>query len=331
MNIVSCGGGHGLFQTLRSLQCADCDITAIVGVADDGGSSGRIRQELKQVPPGDLRMAIAALTPSAPQGEVDWEAALQHRFGGHGALAGHAVGNLLIAGLTDTLGGLVPALDAVVELVGARGRVLPVCTYPLIIEADVAGLEADDPRIVSPIRGQVAVASTTGSVRRVRLVPPNIPIAEDARLAIAAADIITLGPGSWFTSVIPHVLVPGFVEEVNRSQAHKILILNLTAQPGETTGFSAERYLHTLIQHAPDMRIDSVLIDEHAVISERERSQIQATAAHLGATVEYRDIAEKDEYGVVTDRHDPHLLGLALRGMIAQKKGEHLDTYGIQQ
>ncbi|MDY6050253.1 MAG: uridine diphosphate-N-acetylglucosamine-binding protein YvcK [Corynebacterium sp.] len=319
MRIVSCGGGHGLFQTLRALErggeagSCDCEITAIVGVADDGGSSGRIRQELKQVPPGDLRMAIAALTPPPVKGGVDWEKGLQHRFSGHGALAGHAVGNLLIAGLTETEGGLVAALDAVVRMVGAHGRVLPVCTYPLIIEADVAGLDPADSRIVSPIRGQVAVASTTGSVRRVRLVPPNIPIAEEARAAIASADVITIGPGSWFTSVIPHVLVPGFVDEVNRSAARKILILNLTAQPGETTGFSAERYLHMLIQHAPQLRIDTVLIDAHAVVSERERIQIGATAAQLSATVEYRDVAEKNEYGVVTDRHDPRLLGIALR------------------
>lgn len=168
--ITSLGGGHGLFQTLRAARsCGPEMVNAIVTVADDGGSSGRIRHELGQIPPGDLRMALAALTSDDGEGE-QWERLLQHRFGGHGALAGHALGNLLIVALTDILGTSQNALDRVAELAGSKGRVLPVCVEPLDLEAEVSGLDKD-PRLMRQVRGQVAVAATPGQVRRVRLIP----------------------------------------------------------------------------------------------------------------------------------------------------------------
>lgn len=148
--ITSLGGGHGLFQTLRSARSLNIEhITAVVTVADDGGSSGRIRRELGQSPPGDLRMALAALTRDEPDGHL-WEGVLQHRFGGTGALAGHAVGNLLLSGLTEYFGSQVQALDFVARTANCQGRVLPVCEQPLDIEADVSGLD-DDPRIMLPV------------------------------------------------------------------------------------------------------------------------------------------------------------------------------------
>ena len=184
--VASLGGGHGLFQTLTAVRLLHPDtITAIVTVADDGGSSGRIRRELGQIPPGDLRMALSALAPRDDEGRM-WEATLQHRFGGSGALAGHAVGNMLIAGLYDILQSEVAALDVVAKLIRAEGRVLPVCEQPLEIEAEVGGLDAD-PRIVRQVRGQVAVATTVGSVRRARLVPENAVACEEAMTALQDA------------------------------------------------------------------------------------------------------------------------------------------------
>ncbi|WP_075726286.1 gluconeogenesis factor YvcK family protein [Corynebacterium aquilae] len=316
-SLAALGGGHGLFQTLRAARYLDLpDITAVVTVADDGGSSGRIRRELGQIPPGDLRMAIAALSADSPDGRL-WEEVLQHRFGGHGALAGHAVGNLLIAGLTDVLGSRVAALDRVAELARCRGRVVPVVDQPLDIEADVSGLD-DDPRIMRPVRGQVSVASTPGRVRRVRLIPDSPRACPDAVDAIMRADMVTLGPGSWFTSVIPHVLVDDVVQAIARSQALKVVVLNLMSEPGETAGFSAERHIHMLAQHAPALRVDRIVVDSNAIPSTSERTHLARAAAGVGASVCMHDVAEMDASGALTGRHDPVKLARALAAECAR-------------
>ena len=207
--IVALGGGHGLYATLSAARRLTPYVTAVVTVADDGGSSGRLRSELDVVPPGDLRMALAALASDSPHGQL-WATIIQHRFGGNGALAGHPIGNLLLAGLNEVLADPVAALDELGRMLGLKGRVLPMCPIALQIEADVAGLDSD-PRMSRVIRGQVAVATTVGKVRRVRLSPGNPPATRQAVDAIMAADLVVLGPGSWFTSVIPHVLVPKLV------------------------------------------------------------------------------------------------------------------------
>ena len=204
--IVALGGGHGLYATLSAARRITPHVTAIVTVADDGGSSGRLRSELDVVPPGDLRMALAALASDSPHGRL-WATIIQHRFGGSGALAGHPIGNLMLAGLSEVLADPVAALDELGRILGVKGRVLPMCPTGLSIEADVVGLEAD-PRVSRAIRGQVAIATTVGKVRRVRLLPSDPPATRQAIDAIMNADLVVLGPGSWFTSVIPHVLVP---------------------------------------------------------------------------------------------------------------------------
>ncbi|AKE41286.1 UPF0052 protein ML0564 [Corynebacterium kutscheri] len=309
--VASLGGGHGLFQTLRAIRHLSPEaITAIVTVADDGGSSGRIRRELGQIPPGDLRMALSALAPMTDEGLM-WEETLQHRFGGHGALAGHAVGNLLLAGLYDVLGSEVKALDTVAQLINAQGRVLPVAEQPLDIEADVAGLD-DDPRIMRQVRGQVAVASTPGSVRRVRLIPENPPACLDAISAIHNADMVTLGPGSWFSSVIPHILVPGIVEALEQTQALRVVILNLTSEPGETTGFSAERHIHILRQHANTLTADLVVADATAISNESDRRYLEKAAESIGAKIVFHDLSIIDDNGLPTALHDPIKLATAL-------------------
>lgn len=312
-SIVALGGGHGLYATLRAARRLSTDVTAVVTVADDGGSSGRLRSELGVIPPGDLRMALAALAADDPRTQL-WTELIQHRFGGTGALAGHSVGNLVLAGLTEVLGDPVRALDEVAEVLGVRGRVLPMSPVALEIEADVSGLEAD-PRVVRPIRGQVAVATTPGRVRRVRLFPPDPPACADAVDAIMRADLVLLGPGSWFTSVIPHVLVPELLDALIETSARRALILNLAPEPGETTGFSAERHLHVLAQHAPDFRVESIVVDAGAVGADSEREYVARAADRLGARATFAEVAVPG-----TERHDPELLALALDRVLGQAR-----------
>ncbi|OBK12222.1 hypothetical protein A5636_12515 [Mycobacterium asiaticum] len=307
-SIVALGGGHGLYATLSAARRLTPYVTAIVTVADDGGSSGRLRSELDVVPPGDLRMALAALASDSPYGRL-WATILQHRFGGNGALAGHPIGNLLLAGLSEVLADPVAALDEIGRILGVKGRVLPMCPIALQIEADVSGLESD-PRMFRVLCGQVAIASTPGKVRRVRLLPADPPATRQAVDAILSADLVVLGPGSWFTSVIPHVLVPGLVEALQATAARRALVLNLVAEPGETAGFSVERHLHVLAQHAPGFTVDDIIIDSERVPSDRERDQLRRTATLLQAEVHFADVARPG-----TPLHDPGKLAAVLEAV----------------
>src|ERR1700761_2802737 len=198
---------------------------------------------------------------------------------------------------------------------GVRGRVLPMCPIALQIEADVSGLETD-PRMFRVIRGQVAIATTPGKVRRVRLLPGDPPATRQAVDAIMSADLVVLGPGSWFTSVIPHVLVPGLASALRATTARRALVLNLVAEPGETAGFSAERHLHVLAQHAPDFTVHDVIIDAERVPSEREREQLRRTANLLDARVQFADVARPG-----TPLHDPGKLAAALDGVGGRDTG----------
>ncbi|HEY0639608.1 MAG TPA: uridine diphosphate-N-acetylglucosamine-binding protein YvcK [Pseudonocardiaceae bacterium] len=304
MRAVALGGGHGLHATLSALRLLTGDVTAVVTVADDGGSSGRLRRELGMLPPGDLRMALAALADV----RAPWVDVFQHRFRGDGALAGHAVGNLLLAGLVDVLGDPVAALDAAGELLGVRGRVLPMCTGPLDIEADVTGLNGD-PGAVRRIRGQVAVATTPGRVQRVRLSPAEPVACEQAVRAVAEADLVVLGPGSWFTSVLPHLLVPELHRALVTCRGVRVVVLNLVPQPGETGGFSPEQHLHVLSGHAPDLTIDAVLADDDAVSTpERLSRAVRA----LGGRMYLDRLAA----GGTRDRHDPGALAGLFRKVL---------------
>jgi uncharacterized cofD-like protein len=308
--VVALGGGHGLAASLAALRRLTPEVTAVVTVADDGGSSGRLRRELGALPPGDLRMALAALAGDDDWGRT-WADVLQHRFGGTGALAGHPVGNLLLAGLAETLGEPVPALDMVARMVGAVGRVLPMSPQPLEIAADVTGLDDADPGRVRRIRGQVAVATTVGHVASVSLVPPAPPACPEAVHAVEAADLVVLGPGSWFTSVLPHVLVPGLREALAATPARRVVALNLAAQPGETAGFSPQQHLEVLAAHAPGLRVDAVVADTDAVSDARG---LMAGVSALGARLVLAPVAAGDG----TPRHDPERLAAAYRQVLEE-------------
>ena len=291
--VVALGGGHGLSASLQALRQVTPHLTAIVTVADDGGSSGRLRDELGVLPPGDLRMALAALA-GDQEWERTWEQLLQHRFGGDGPLAGHAVGNLLLAGLTSSTGDAVQALDHTARLVGAVGRVLPMSCTPLEIVADVEGS-------AEQVRGQVAVATTPARVTAVHLRPSDPQACAESLQAVLDADWVVLGPGSWFTSVLPHLLVPGLRDALVRTRARRLVCLNLAAQDGETSGFTPEAHLEALHSHCPDLRLDVVLADRHATGDPRG---LMLAAAAAGAELRLADVARDDG----TPRHDPERL-----------------------
>ncbi|MGW5051712.1 gluconeogenesis factor YvcK family protein [Actinokineospora sp. NPDC004072] len=313
MRAVALGGGHGLQATLGALRAITDDITAVVTVADDGGSSGRLRRELGLLPPGDLRKALTALA-----GPDAWRTVFEHRFGGTGALAGHAVGNLVLAGLLEVLGDSVAALAEAGRLLGVTGRVLPMCTEPMDIEADVTGLD-EDPATVRRIRGQVAVATTPGRVHRIRLCNARrrgeLPTAcPDAVTAVREADLVLLGPGSWFTSVLPHLLVPELHDALVETAATRVVVLNLVPQAGETAGFSPEQHLDVLCEHAPGLRVDAVVADADAVPTP---DRLRRAAGALGATAWLDSVTN----AAAPERHDPAALGATLARAIAAVRG----------
>ena len=308
--VVALGGGHGLAAGLSALRRVSSQLTAVVTVADDGGSSGRLRTELHALPPGDLRMALAALVSDDARGRT-WARALQHRFGGEGPLAGHAVGNLLLAGLAECTGDPVAALDLTAELVGAVGRVLPMSPVPLEIVADVR-IPARRHGALREVVGQVAVATAIGEVTAVRLRPADPPACEASVTAVREADWVVLGPGSWFSSVLPHLLVPGLRAALVGTHARRLVCLNLAAQDGETEGFSPQAHLQVLSTHAPDLRIDVVLADRAAVA---DVPALTEAAAALGARLVLADVALGDG----TARHDP----ARLAGVYAELFARH--------
>ena len=308
--VVALGGGHGLSSSLQALRQITPHLTAVVTVADDGGSSGRLRDELGILPPGDLRMALAALASHDEWGQT-WERALQHRFSGDGPLSGHAVGNLVLAGLTESTDDPVLALDLTAKLVGAVGRVLPMSCAKLEIVADVVGLDPRRPTAQTEVVGQVAVATTAGRVVEIRLQPGDPEACVEALEAVRAADWVVLGPGSWFTSVLPHLLVPGLRDALVETSARILVCLNLVAQAGETAGFSPEEHLQVLADHAPELQVDVVLADEFAVGDARG---LMAAAEACGARLILSSVARSDG----TPRHDPDRLAAALALIVTE-------------
>jgi uncharacterized cofD-like protein len=313
--IVAFGGGHGLSASLQALKRVSNRLTAVVTVADDGGSSGRIRSELGALPPGDLRMALAALAGEDDWGSL-WADVCQHRFGGDGTLQGHAVGNLILTALADITGDPVAALDAVGRLLHTAGRVLPLAAAPLEIVADVVGADPDDPAATTEVRGQVAVATTTGRVVAVRIEPAEPAGCSEAVHAVHEADWVVLGPGSWFTSVIPHLLVPDMAKAIAGSRARRLVTLNLSPQPGETDGFSPATHLEVLAAHAPELELDVVLADERTV--GRAEGELRDAAAGFGAELVIERVARSDG----TARHDPVQLAAAYHHIFTTLGGE---------
>jgi uncharacterized cofD-like protein len=296
--VAALGGGHGLFASLSALRRVTRQLSAIVTVADDGGSSGRLRRQFGVLPPGDLRMALAALCGDDAWGTT-WSRVVQHRFTGESELGGHAVGNMLIVALWELLGDTVQGLDWVGRLLGAHGRVLPMAAVPLDLAAEVEGADPGRPDEITTVRGQVACATTRGRVRSISLVPADPPACTEATEAVRAADWVVLGPGSWFTSVLPHLMVPQLAEALHQTPARRLVALNLAPQAGETEGFSPHAHLEVLADHAPQLQIDVVLADRQAAADTAD--ELEKAAARLGGRLVLADLAMGDG----SPRHDP--------------------------
>lgn len=278
--IVALGGGHGLYASLTALRDLSPSLTAIVTVADDGGSSGRLRAELGVLPPGDLRMALSALCEDTEWGRT-WRDVLQSRFSSLGPLDGHALGNLLIASLWEHTGSAVDGLDWVARLLRARGRVLPQADVPLEI---VAVVETDDG--LAEIRGQAQVATAPGRIRGFRIEPdrPTVPHATVA--AIAEADMVVLGPGSWYTSVLTHFLVPDVADALHRAASRTVITLNLAHEDVETAGTDRVDDIRVMRELVPDFRPAVVLADsrhdaDHALIDELRDWGVELVTADI--------------------------------------------------
>jgi uncharacterized cofD-like protein len=281
--VVALGGGHGLAATLTALRSFTSNITAIVTVADNGGSSGRLREEFPILPPGDLRRALAALCSDDEWGR-SWAEIMQYRFTSDGDLNGHAVGNLLLAALWDRDEDTVAGLDRVGALLKVIGRVLPMATNPLDIEATFENSIG-----TKIVQGQAEVATTKGRLKSLRIIPENPKAYPEALSAIAEAQWITMGPGSWFSSVIPHLLVPAQRDAIISSKAKKILLLNLDTSDksaGEYAGYSPLEHLQILSTYAPGLHFDCVVIDQ----SSDGQSQLREHLSTLGSELVIADL-----------------------------------------
>ncbi len=298
---VALGGGHGLSRSLAALRQVADEVVAIVSVADDGGSSGRLRRDLDVVPPGDLRMALAALGQRERLASV-----LGYRFP-RGELGGHALGNLVLVALQDLHDGdLVAALDELALHLGVSGRVLPCTTEAVTLEARSAS---------GGISGQAAIAATT-RLERVWL-EPAAPAATPAALdAVAAADLLVLGPGSLYTSLLPNLLVPELAAAVAGAVAPRVLVANLREQPGETEGMNLTAHLDALSEHVPEVRIDAMVV--HAGRPSPGPGQpLQEGACALEervARVIRADLLKPDEGR--EDGHDPAALAAAFARLV---------------
>ena len=293
-SVVALGGGHGLAVSLRALRSLGIEPIAIVGTGDDGGSSGRLRTHLGVPPPGDLRMALAALAE-----EGLWTRVLQHRFGGSGDVEGHALGNLILVALWEETGDLVAGLDRLGLVLGARGRVLPNCLEPVELIADV---EADGGGLVE-VRGQARLTTARGRIVALRLSPPRPRACPEAVDAVGRASHVIIGPGSWFTSVLTHVLVPEMAQALRDTSAARILVLNAGPQAGETQDFTAGRHLDTWAALAPGIGLEAIVADPRSL---DDVAAFERAAARLGARVLVADVLSGQGH------HDPVGLARAL-------------------
>ncbi len=289
LKVTALGGGHGLFATLRALRDTNSEITAVVTVADNGGSSGRLRAEFNSLPPGDLRMALAALCGDDEWGR-SWAEIMQYRFTSEGEMNGHALGNLLLTALWDRDGDPVAGLDRVGELLKVVGRVLPMSLDPLTIEA-----KFNDGNV---IRGQVEVGTYRGALEEIRIMSSNsdagAPRAtQEALDAIKDSDWITIGPGSWYSSVMPHLLLEEQLNSIIASDARKVIVLNLDDPYGdELSGTSPHHHLAVMQRFAPTLRFDIALADKSA---ERYGNALKSKVEEMGGRLVLADVTQKSD------------------------------------
>ncbi len=304
------GGGHGLSVLLRGIKELTSNVTAIVTVADDGGSSGRLREELGIIPPGDLRNCLVALADTEPL----MEKLFQHRFEGRSDLAGHSFGNLFLAAMAEVTGDMETALKESSKVLAVKGRVLPASKESVRLDAIL-----EDGTVVE---GESHIPEVPGRIRSVRLFPADAAPVASALEAIRTADAIVLGPGSLYTSIMPNLLIRGVAEELRKSRALKIYICNVMTQPGETDGYTASMHAEAILKHAGRGSIDFMLVN-NAPISPALREKYAAQGIYpvrvdedainaLGIGFVGADIVNQSD----AVRHDPDKLSRNIMRMI---------------
>jgi len=312
--VVVIGGGTGLSTMLRGLKEKPVDITAIVTVADDGGSSGILRSELQIPPPGDIRNVLAALADVEPM----LSKVLQHRFQNGNGLAGHSLGNLILAAMSEITGDFVTGIKELSKVLAVRGRVLPASGQAIILKAEMT-----DGRIIV---GESKIPQAKGKIKRVFLEPPNAQPLEEALDAISEADAIVIGPGSLYTSILPNLLVPGMAQMIVESRAVKMYVCNVMTQPGETDGFSVSEHLQALDDHVGGRLVDFVIVNNGEitdpiidVYAEKGASPVKLDLEHVSSSG-YQVIADQLVHYDKYLRHDAkrlsdHIFTLIQDGM----------------
>jgi uncharacterized cofD-like protein len=293
VRVVGIGGGHGLAATLKAARSYADEVGAVVTVADDGGSSGRLTRELGIPPPGDIRNCLVALAR-----DDDLAALYQHRFES-GALTGHSAGNILIAALTEMLGDFAAAVAEAGKLLRCSGTVYPATTELVELGAHVSG---------GRLQGQVAVAHTRSRIQAVYLTPPRPEAHAPAVEAISSADQIVLGPGSLFTSLIATLLVPGIRAAVREATGHRVFVCNTRMQKGETEGLDAAAHVDALLAHVGPFAIDAVVVQVPEVSTDGVLVD-RGALAYSGIAVIEADIAD------AAGKHDPVRLAETLSGL----------------
>ncbi|MGG3467971.1 YvcK family protein [Neobacillus pocheonensis] len=309
--IVVIGGGTGLPVLLRGLKQYPVDITAIVTVADDGGSSGRLREDLHIPPPGDIRNVLASLSDVEPLVEEMF----QHRFNTSNELSGHSLGNLILAAMTSITGNFVHAIQEMSKILNVRGKVLPAANQSVILHA-----EMEDGTVVS---GESKIPYSGKKIKKVFMTPQNIRPLPETIQAIRQADLIIIGPGSLYTSILPNLLVPRLGDEVCKSHAKKVYICNLMTQAGETHGYSASEHVKALYNHMSCTFIDTILVNNEEVppdVQLRYKEELAQPVAYdlpelfeLGIEVVHADIAYLENGAL---RHDPKKVAKILYNLL---------------
>ena len=282
LKLVAIGGGTGLSTLLSGLkQLVGADtpgglrldaLAAIVTVSDDGGSSGRLRDELQMLPPGDIRNCMVALS----EDSTLLSRLFRYRFRGEGGLGGHSFGNLFLAALTGVVGDFHEAVRLSSEVLASKGHIFPATLTDVRLTA-----ELEDG---TTVRGETNITASRAPIRRLRLEPEHCLPLPEALAALRAADIITVGPGSLYTSLLPNLLVARVAEAIAASGAVKIFICNLMTQPGETDGYTARRHLEVVKEYAPEIGFDFVVVNSRPV-SEVQAARYAAEGAHqIGLT-----------------------------------------------
>ncbi len=279
IKVAAIGGGTGLAMVLsglkayvdaRSIDPVIASLSAIVAVTDDGGSSGRLRNELQMPPPGDIRNCIVALSEDAAL----LSRLFQYRFRGNGGVGGHSFGNLFLAALSEMTGDFSEAVRISSEILASKGRI-----YPASISDVRIGAELADGTV---IHGETSVGTVGRRITRLFVEPADCQPHPEAIAAIESADLITVGPGSLFTSLLPPLMVRGIADAISQAKGLKIFICNLMTQPGETDGLTARRHLEIVREYLPRLHFDRIIVNKTPITSEQSEKYAQDGAEQIG-------------------------------------------------